>query len=198
VLEEEFEVGKKIKSLRVAKNMAAKQLAGEAGISFGMLSQLEKGSTQGSVETLRKIAKVLDVTLAHLFTNNTDEPTINTLENIENEKFYVVRKDERKKISFPDPLYTCELLVPDLQGEIELLQVNMEPNRITDDLIPHTKGGEECDYVLEGEIVVTLNNKEFELKKGDSIRFNPEIPHKIENRSSKKASYLSIITPVSF
>ncbi|WP_321469975.1 cupin domain-containing protein [Halarcobacter sp.] len=198
MLEEEFEVGKKIKSLRVAKNMAAKQLAGEAGISFGMLSQLEKGSTQGSVETLRKIAKVLDVTLAHLFTNNTDEPTINTLENIENEKSYVVRKDERKKISFPDPLYTCELLVPDLQGEIELLQVNMEPNRITDDLIPHTKGGEECDYVLEGEIVVTLNNKEFELKKGDSIRFNPEIPHKIENRSSKKASYLSIITPVSF
>ena len=165
MLEEEFEVGKKIKSLRVAKNMAAKQLAGEAGISFGMLSQLEKGSTQGSVETLRKIAKVLDVTLAHLFTNNTDEPTINTLENIENEKSYVVRKDERKKISFPDPLYTCELLVPDLQGEIELLQVNMEPNRITDDLIPHTKGGEECDYVLEGEIVVTLNNKEFELKK---------------------------------
>eukprot|EP01156_Anaeramoeba_ignava_P007597 Anaeramoba_ignava/a352802_75.p1 GENE.a352802_75~~a352802_75.p1 ORF type:complete len:179 (+),score=32.28 a352802_75:99-635(+) len=178
--------------------MAAKQLAGEAGISFGMLSQLEKGSTQGSVETLRKIAKVLDVTLAHLFTNNTEEPQINTLENIENEKSYVVRKDERKKISFPDPLYTCELLVPDLQGDIELLQVNMEPNRITDDLIPHTKGGEECDYVLEGEIVVTLNNKEFELKKGDSIRFNPEIPHKIENRSSKKASYLSIITPVSF
>lgn len=198
MLEEELDVGKKIKSLRVAKNMAAKQLASEAGISFGMLSQLEKGSTQGSVETLRKIAKVLDVTIAHLFTNNSEEPLIQSLENIENEKSYVVRSDSRKKISFPDPLYTCELLVPDLQGDIELLQVNMEPNRITEDLIPHTKGGEECDYVLEGEIVVTLNNKEFELKKGDSIRFNPEIPHKIENRSSKKASYLSIITPVSF
>ena len=198
MLEEEFYVGKKIKSLRVAKGMAAKQLASEAGISFGMLSQLEKGSTQGSVETLRKIAKVLDVTIAYLFTNDVEEPLVNKLENIDNEKSYVVRKDERKKISFPDPLYTCELLVPDLQGEIELLQVNMEPNRITNDLIPHTKGGEECDYVLDGEIVVTLNNKEFELKKGDSIRFNPEIPHKIENRSSKKASYLSIITPVSF
>lgn len=198
MLEEELEVGKKIKSLRTAKNMAAKQLASEAGISFGMLSQLEKGSTQGSVETLRKIAKVLDVTLAHLFTNNKEEPIINTIENFENENLYVVRKDERKKISFPDPLYTCELLVPDLQGEIELLQVNMEPNRITEELIPHTKGGEECDYVLEGEIVVTLSNKEFFLKKGDSIRFNPEIPHKIENRSSKQASYLSVITPVSF
>ncbi|WP_052502642.1 helix-turn-helix domain-containing protein [Halarcobacter anaerophilus] len=198
MLEEELDVGKKIKSLRTAKNMPAKQLAGEAGISFGMLSQLEKGSTQGSVETLRKIAKVLDVTLAHLFTNNKEEELAITSENLENEKSYVVRKNERKKISFPDPLYTCELLVPDLQGEIELLQVNMEPNRITEDVIPHTKGGEECDYVLEGEIVVTLRKKEFLLKKGDSIRFNPEIPHKIENRSSLKASYLSVITPVSF
>ena len=32
------------------------------------LSLLESGSTHGSVETLRKIAKVLDTTLAHLFT----------------------------------------------------------------------------------------------------------------------------------
>lgn len=197
MLEEELDVGKKIKNLRAKKNMPAKELANQAGISFGMLSQLEKGSTQGSVETLRKIAKVLDVTLAFLFTNE-NEINNNNNENILDEKAFVVKKDERKKISFPDPLYTCELLVPDLQGDMELLQVNMEPNRITDEIIPHTKGGEECDYVLEGEIVVTLNSREFLLKKGDCIRFNPEIPHKIENRSSKKASYLSIITPVSF
>lgn len=197
-MNDELEVGKKIKELRSLKKMTAKQLANEVGISFGMLSQLEKGSTQGSVETLRKIAKVLDVTLAHLFTNDKQDIISTKSANLENEQLYVVRKDERKKISFPDPLYTCELLVPDLQGEIELLQVNMEPNRVTNELIPHTKGGEECDYVLDGEIVVTLNHKEFILKKGDSIRFNPEIPHKIENRSKNKASYLSVITPVSF
>jgi transcriptional regulator with XRE-family HTH domain len=194
-VKEEFDVGKKIKKLRTRKGMPAKQLANEAEISFGMLSQLEKGSTQGSVETLRKIAKVLDITLAHLFT---DEEDVNYIKNIEDESFYVVREDKRKKISFPDPLYNCELLLPDLQGEVELLQVNLEPFRITDAIIPHTKAGEECDYVLDGEITVTLGEKEFFLKKGDCIRFDPEIPHKIENRSENKASYLSIITPVSF
>ncbi|MEJ2373566.1 MAG: helix-turn-helix transcriptional regulator [Sulfurimonas sp.] len=81
--EEELAVGKKIKSLRTAKNMPAKQLANEAGISFGMLSQLEKGSTQGSVETLRKIAKVLDVTLAHLFTNSEENIISTNLENFD-------------------------------------------------------------------------------------------------------------------
>ena len=56
---EELNVGKKIKRLRKLKNMNAKDLAQNAGISYGMLSLLENGSTQGSVETLRKIAKVL-------------------------------------------------------------------------------------------------------------------------------------------
>ncbi len=193
-MENSVDVGTKIKELRTIKNMSAKDLALNAKISVGMLSQLENGSTQGSVETLRKIARVLNTTLAELFT---DDDNVN-IKSSTNNSIYVVRKDERKKISFPDPLYNCELLVPDLQGDIEFVLVNLEPNRVTDEIIPHTKGGEECNFVLKGQIVVTLNNKEIILKKGDCIRFNPEIPHKIENRSLKKASYVSAITPVSF
>ena len=189
-----FSVGKKVKELRLKNNMSAKNLALKAGISIGMISQLEKGSTQGSVETLRKIAKVLNTTLAHIFTdeNNTRQDSIN------NEETYIVRKNKRKKISFPDPLYNCELLVPNLQGDIEFVLVTLEPNRTTEEIIPHTKGGEECNYVLTGEIIVTLEDEEFVLNEGDCIRFNPDKKHKIENKSDQKASYISAITPVSF
>jgi transcriptional regulator with XRE-family HTH domain len=190
---EEFNVGKKIKFLRKEKKMSAKDLAKQATISYGMLSLLESGSTQGSVETLRKIAKVLDTTLAHLFTNENISNSI-----LSDESMLIVRKDKRKKISFPDPLYNCELLVPDLQGDVEFILVKLEAQRITSEIIPHTKGGEECDYVLSGEIVITLFDKEYILNEGDCIRFNPEIPHKIENKTDKQASYLSVITPVSF
>ena len=192
-MSEEFNVGKKIRNLRKQKKMNAKELAQDAGISYGMLSLLESGSTQGSVETLRKIAKVLDTTLAHLFTN---ENSINEI--ITDESMIIVRKDKRRKISFPDPLYTCELLVPNLQGDIEFLLVHLEAQRITNDILPHTKGGEECNYVLKGEIVITLQDNEYVLAEGDCIRFNPEIPHKIENKTDQQASYLSVITPVSF
>jgi len=190
----EFSIGKKIKDLRIKKNMNAKELAYQAKISVGMLSQLENGSTQGSVETLRKIARVLDSTLAQLFTDENELSAQST----NYESTYVVKKADRKKISFPDPLYNCELLVPDLQGDIEFVLVRLAPNRVSEELIPHSKGGEECNYVLDGEIIVTLNNKEFILQKGDCIRFNPKTPHKIENKSLKKASYISAITPVSF
>ena len=192
-MSEEFNVGNKIRNLRKQKKMNAKELAQDAGISYGMLSLLESGSTQGSVETLRKIAKVLDTTLAHLFTNDN---SINEI--ITDESMIIVRKDKRRKISFPDPLYTCELLVPNLQGDIEFLLVHLEAQRITNDILPHTKGGEECNYVLKGEIVITLQANEYVLAEGDCIRFNPEIPHKIENKTDQQASYLSVITPVSF
>ena len=186
-------VGKKIKSLRLSKTMNTKQLSQEANISSGMLSQLEKGSTQGSVETLRKIAKVLDVTLASLFEDSEDIANTKT-----SEALHIVRRDKRKKISFPDPLYKCELLTPNLQGDIEFILVELEASRITQETLPHTRGGEECNFVMYGTIEIQIGDSHYTLYEGDSIRFNPEIPHKIENKSDKKAAYISAVTPPSF
>ncbi len=186
-------VAKKIKKLRIKKKLSTKELAKRANVSAGLISQLEKGSTQGSVETLRKIAKILDTTLASLFEEESSKELA-----LSNESFFIVRKEKRKKISFPDPLYKCELLTPDLQGEIEFILVELEPHRVTDEKLPHTRGGEECDLVLEGSIYIELADKNFILNEGDSIRFNPITPHKIENKSDKKAIYISVITPPSF
>jgi len=190
---ESFNIGNRVKKLREAKKMSTKELAKKANITAGMVSQLERGSTQGSVETLRKIAKVLDTTLASLFENEEDLKQQNSYES-----FHIVRKSERRKISFPDPLYKCEMLTPDLQGDIEFVLVELEAGRVTNDILPHTKGGEECDFVLSGTIEIQIGGLDYTLNEGDSIRFNPEVPHKIENRSDKKASYISAITPPSF
>ena len=192
-MEEVFHVGEKIKALRHEMGISAKHLAAEATISSGMLSQLENGSTQGSVETLRKIAKVLNTTIAALFADEADQESGRM-----HETHAVVRRSARKKISFPDPLYRCELLVPDLQGEVEFVLVELEPRRETDELLPHTRGGEEIDMVTSGVISVQVGEQTYRLEEGDTIRFNPKIPHKIENKSDSKASYISIITPPSF
>ena len=192
-MHDENHVGDKIKRLRQEMQITAKDLAKSADISSSMLSLLEKGSTQGSVETLRKIAKVLNTTIASLFSDESSAQY-----NKSDESFLIVRKNSRKKISFSDPLYKCELLVPDLQGEVEVLLVELAPHRITDEILPHTRGGEECNMVINGVIEVQVGDTSYTLYEGDTIRFNPSTPHKIENRSDKKASYVSIITPPSF
>ena len=192
-MEEDFHVGEKVKSMRAEMGISAKELASRAAISSGMLSQLENGSTQGSVETLRKIAKVLNTTIAFLFTDANE-----ARQKSMHKPQLVVRKNARKKISFPDPLYTCELLVPDLQGDVEFVLVELEPHRETDEQLPHTRGGEEIDMVISGTISVKIGEEHYYLEEGDTIRFNPKIPHKIENKSDTRASYISIITPPSF
>jgi len=192
-MDEEYHVGEKIRKLRHEIGISAKALAEQASISSGMLSQLENGSTQGSVETLRKIAKVLDTTIASLFSDENEFRHPGT-----HAPQLVVRKEARKKISFPDPLYKCELLVPDLQGEVEFVLVELEPHRETDELLPHTRGGEEIDMVISGAISVQIGKKCHRLEEGDTIRFNPQTPHKIENKTDQRASYISIITPPSF
>ena len=40
------------------------------------------------------------------------------------EQAIIVRRDKRKTISFPDPLYSCQMLTPDLQGAIEFVIEN--------------------------------------------------------------------------
>lgn len=197
-MEKKNPIAQKIKMLRMQRGLSSKELAQKAEISISMLSQLENGLTQGSVETLRKITAVLDTTLAFLFLEEDEIVKNNSTEQKKSENFLVVRSDTRKKITFPDSKYSVQMLTPDMQGDIEFVLIEVEAGHTTDRLLPHTKGGEECVYVLEGTMWITLADEEYILYKGDSIRFDPSIPHKIENKGDEKLVQISAITPPSF
>jgi DNA-binding XRE family transcriptional regulator len=50
-----------VKLWRIQRNLTQQELAGRAGISKPYLSQIETGKRQGTVETLRAIARALEV-----------------------------------------------------------------------------------------------------------------------------------------
>ena len=50
-----------MKLWRTQRNLTQDELAGRAGISKPYLSQIETGKRQGTVDTLRAIARALDV-----------------------------------------------------------------------------------------------------------------------------------------
>ena len=60
-----MEIGEKIKMLRTAKLMTQKELAGSE-ITRNMLSRIENGAAQPSLDTLRYIAKKLNVSAGFL------------------------------------------------------------------------------------------------------------------------------------
>ena len=67
-----MEIGEKIKMLRTAKLMTQKELAGSE-ITRNMLSRIENGAAQPSLDTLRYIAKKLNVSAGFLLAEEGDE-----------------------------------------------------------------------------------------------------------------------------
>lgn len=60
-------VGKNIKRIRVAKGVSQEQLAFDASIDRSYLGGIERCDENPSVDTLDKIATVLEIELAELF-----------------------------------------------------------------------------------------------------------------------------------
>ena len=58
---ENIDIGKKLKNKEKKKGLTSKELAKMADITPSMLSQIERGSANPSIQTLKVLAKALDV-----------------------------------------------------------------------------------------------------------------------------------------
>jgi transcriptional regulator with XRE-family HTH domain len=65
-------LGSRIRELRTVRGLTLTALADEAGLPTGLISQVERGLSDPSLETLRRIAKVLDVLIFSLFQQDAD------------------------------------------------------------------------------------------------------------------------------
>ncbi len=63
-------VGSRIKEIRLAKNLSQKEVALSTGINRGQFSRIENDKVEPNLASLKKIAKVLGVSLAQLFDDN--------------------------------------------------------------------------------------------------------------------------------
>lgn len=62
-----------------------------------------------------------------------------------------------------------------IHREMEPMIVTLSPTDAIPELVTHE--GQEFNYVLSGKVAVTVGRREFVLAEGDSIYFNPSIPH---------------------
>ncbi len=62
-----MDIAKKIKRIREAKGLTAKEVISAVGMGAAMYSRIETGKTEPSITTLEKIAKALGVGLSDFF-----------------------------------------------------------------------------------------------------------------------------------
>lgn len=179
-------IGAMLRKLRAERSLTVEALASAAGISTGLISQLERGIGNPSFSTLFKLAYTLEVPLG-TFLTDPGGPTDRK----------VVRKHERTRLALAGEGLTYELLTPDLQRDLQVLLTRMPPG-FDGAGNPFRHPGEECQHVLSGRIEIFVGDDMYELSTGDSITYDSGLPHWYRNPDTEWAEFIGAVTPPSF
>jgi DNA-binding XRE family transcriptional regulator/quercetin dioxygenase-like cupin family protein len=177
-------IGARIRQLRTERGLTLAQLAAATGVSSGLISQVERDLADPSLETLRKIAKVLDLPLFSLF----QEP--------DGEAVAVVRRGGRMVVKSPAGGISYTRVSPG-HGRLEVLEGHLLPGG-SSAAEPWTHPSEECVLVLRGRLVVEVAGAEHLLEAGDSCYFDSALPHRYLNPGDEPADFLIAATPPSY
>jgi len=179
-----MEIGKRIKELRVQKNLTQEELADRAELSKGFISQVERDLTSPSIATLIDILQCLGTTPEEFFRSPAPEQV-------------VFRKSDYFEKVDHELLSTIEWIIPNAQKNMmEPILVTLEEGGSTYPDNPHE--GEEFGYVLSGTIRIRIGTRVCTAKKGESFYFVPGETHSIECTGKGTARFLWVSTPPSF
>ncbi|MBS1823837.1 MAG: helix-turn-helix transcriptional regulator [Acidobacteria bacterium] len=181
----EYNLGTKLRALRLRKKISLVDLGKHTGLSASMLSQLENGKLIPTLPTLARIAMVFDIGLEYFFADKQRKKL-----------FSVVRGTERMR--FPDragnprPNYFFEVLAfsaqeKGMQGYLaEFTASEGKPEE-------HFHEGAEFFYVLTGEVAILFEGEEHILAAGDCVYFDSSEPHGYRGLMESRA--LVVTTP---
>jgi transcriptional regulator with XRE-family HTH domain len=177
-------IGEGIRRERLRRGLTLAQLATQVNLTVSALSQIERGASDPSISSLRRIAGAFDVPMFQFMVGTA-------------QREIVVRRDRRTKLNFPDRELEYELVSADTSGEFEVLSLTISPGGSTG-ASPNSHASEECAVVLTGEVVAEVAGQSYSLGPGDSIKIHRELLHRFLNVSTTDADVLIIISPPTF
>lgn len=176
-------IGKKIRRLRTLCGLTQEELADRCELTKGFISQVENNNTSPTIVTLNDILLALGTNLSDFFKDKEDNEKI-----VFNSLDYIVKQTDEQEITW---------LIPNSQkNDMEPVITNINPKSETPLDDPHE--GQEFGYVLEGEIVLVIDSKEYLCKSGESFYYNTDKSHYIKNKTNDNAKVIWISSPPNF
>ncbi len=175
-------IGKRIRQLRIERNMTQEVMAQQSGLTKGYLSKIENSPNSPPVSTLIKISRALGVGIDTIFAEEgaaTD--------------FTVVRKSERQEVagrasSFGYSYEPLALQFPNRHMDPYMMRVPAGTGKTK--VFAHK--GEEMLLALEGSQRLFIGEHTVEIDPGDCIYFNSSIPHNGEAIHDEELVYLVV------
>jgi transcriptional regulator with XRE-family HTH domain len=195
-------LGMRIRTARVKQKMRLADVAQRAGYSTSFLSQVERGIANPSVGALKHIADALAVPVMDIFFSDdatdagSQTPAPAPGRDAQAISPTLITRERRKAITYPQSSIRYELVVPHLQGALEVLWIEAPPGASTGQAYSHD--AEECVLVIEGSMEITIAGARYDLSEGDSMVFSGDAPHSWRNSGSGPVAIVWVTTPPSF
>ncbi|MFM8319403.1 MAG: cupin domain-containing protein [Chloroflexota bacterium] len=179
-LNQEVNVGRRLRELRAGQGLSIRALADQSGLNVNTLSMIENGKTSPSVSTLQQIAGALRVPVTAFFEVQAQARSL-----------VYQKAGERQPAAFASGTLAnlaAGLAEPGLAPFVVVLGPQAGSG---DKPIVHT--GLELVYCLEGQIEYEVDGQRYPLDPGDSLVFEAHQPHRWYNRSDQPSRSLLLI-----
>lgn len=178
-------LGRRLREARESR-FTLKELSERSGISIGLISEVERGKGNPSFRTLYSISRALGLQIGDLIGEQpeTSSPSL-------------VRRHERKRLQIGEEGLVYQLLTPNLQGQLEVLETQLPPG-FDNQNAPFQHIGEECVMVRDGSVEVSIAGVMYVLEEGDAITYDSGLPHWWRNATDRAVTVLGVVTPPSF
>lgn len=157
-----------LKELRTERNLTLGQLSKISGVSKAILSDMEKGSSNPTINTLWKIANGLNV------------PYTKLMDGIE-KKATLVRRSDPAMQAGPTGSYRVYCYFPSTPvRNFELFYAELDA-KTSNASIGHSNKAQEYIYVIEGNLILQTETGNYTLNTGDALMFDSSVNHTYVN-----------------
>ena len=178
----EEQIPKRIRKMRLERNMTQKDLAEAIGVTKGYISRIENSDTAPPVGKLLALAQAMHVEVDAFF-------------GVENPEVYltVTRSDKRPVVaSDRHSLAKYEHLALNFPNRaFEAYVIKAPKNSKVSQHMQHK--GQELLYVLKGSFVFNVGGTSYDLKEGDALYFDSSYPHFGNNLSGEEIELLIVV-----
>lgn len=179
-------LGATVRAARKQLDLSVQALAQRAGVSLGLVSQLERGLGNPSLHSIQRLASALGVSVTRLL-----EPPV--------EELVVVRAGRPHVLPLApgtpdDGQAVRELLSPRGETAIQLIRTTLPP-AFTNVERPFRHLGTETVTVLSGVLHITHGDREIELSAGDTATYGCSTPHWWANGHDGETVVLGAVAP---
>lgn len=184
----EYQIGQKIRTLRIKHNVTLDQLAKEVGLTKGQISKIENGKVSSPVSTLTRIAVALAVEPGYFFQSDS----------LNRPRVAMVPKGERKTIVGRGTKlgHSYESLAYGLpfKKDFEPYLMRIEEKKINPEQNVFRHPGHELLFMLKGGMDYRFAGQVYHLEPGDSLFFDGMNEHGPLRVYGPPVEFLSIIS----